>query len=318
MLFSKIIKKKFDEVLGRYEKNPAYYTFSLKDFNNLQAREHNILADRGVELQGRFYYYGDFDAMNLVVFDHGIGEGHEAYLKEIEMLCKAGYSVYSYDHTGCANTKGSGILGFAQGVNDLDHVLTSLLQEFKYKTVKLIGHSWGAYSAMNVVAFHPEVTHVVSLAGFLSAKALCEQYIPKPFLKYSSEVMAREREHNPNYADLDARESLLKSKAKLLHLQSKDDKMVLYELSLIPLSYALKDRPNTTFVSLENRNHGPQLCDEACIAFDAMKEEEAKLMKKHQLDTKEQQEAFKKNHNWSLITKQDPKIWNQIYSFLQS
>ena len=318
MLFSKIIKKKFDEVLGRYEENPAYYAFGPDDFEGLHATKHPIMGDHNVELQGYFYSYEDIDPNNLVVFDHGIGEGHRAYFKEIETLCKKGYTVYSYDHTGCATTGGNGILGFAQGVNDLDHVLCSLQKEYQYDHVKLVGHSWGAYSAMNVVAFHPEVTHVVSLAGFLSATALCEQYIPKPFLKYSSEVMEREREHNPKYADLDARESLLQSKAKLLHLQSKDDKMVLYELSLIPLSYALKDRSHTTFMSLENRNHGPQLCDEAAKAYDEMKADETKLLKKHQLDTKEQQAAFKENHNWSLITKQDPHIWNEIFTFLQS
>ena len=318
MLFSKIIKKKFDEVLGRYEKNDAYVTFTAQDFDGLQTMEHPILGDRGIMLQGYFYFYDSFDCDKLVVFDHGIGEGHQAYMKEIECLASHGYTVYSYDHTGCADTKGSGILGFAQGINDLDHVLSALQKEYSYSSIKLVGHSWGAYSAMNVVAFHPEVSHVVSLAGFLSAKSLCEQYIPKPFLKYSKEVMGREREHNPKYADLDARESLLKSDAKLLHLQSKDDQMVYYSLSFEPLELALKNRKDTILRSLDGRNHGPQLTNEASKAFDEMKKDEATLLKKHALDTKEQKEEFKKNHDFNLITKQDPIIWKEIFTFLES
>ena len=317
MLFSKIIKKKFDAVLGRYDGDPAFRYCQLSDFPELKAESFDIMGDRNILLKGYFYYYDEFEPTKLIVFDHGIGAGHFAYLKEIDCLAKKGYTVYAYDHSGCALTDGEGILGFAQGINDLDHVLTALNDDKRFNglSFKIMGHSWGGYSCMNVVALHPEVSHVVSLAGFLSAKSLVEQYIPKPFLKYSKEVMDRERQHNPKYADMDARDSLKQSSAKLMHLQSRDDVKVKFELGMEPLAEALENRPNTEFVVLENRNHDPQRTENAAKANAAMLAD-LKAERKH-LKTAEQLQAFKDAHDWDLIGEQDPQIWQQIFNFLE-
>ena len=319
MLFSKIIQKKFDAVLGRYDGDPAIRYASVSDFPELKRQSFDVNGDRNVTLKGWFYFYGSFQPENLIVFDHGIGSGHLAYLHEIEFLAQNGYAVYSYDHTGCVSTGGSGILGFAQGINDLDCVLTAIQQIPQFSDVprKLIGHSWGGYASMNVSALHPEVTHIVSLAGFLSARSLIEQYIPKAFLKYSDEVMDRERRKNPQYADMDARESLLKSQAKLLHLQSKDDSKVKFELSYIPLSEALKDRKNTELIALDRRNHDPQRTPEAALANAAMLRELDCKQKKKQLSTASQQKAFQNTFDWNLICQQDTESWTKILKFLQ-
>ena len=320
MLFSKIIEKKFSEVLGRYDGDPSIKYNVLSDFPLLKADNFDIKADNNIMLKGYFYYYDEFKAENLIVFDHGIGAGHEAYLNEINYLAKNGFTVYAYDHTGCAKTKGQGILGFAQGINDLDHVLTALNNDERFKAVprKIIGHSWGAYSCMNVCALHAEVSHVVSLAGFLSAKSLSEQYIPKPFLKYSVEVMDRERQHNPKYADMNAIDSLLKSKAKLLHLQSKDDIKVKFDLASEIMMDKLKDRPNTEFIILDGHNHDPQRTKAAKVANEEMLIELNKLNKKHKLDNKAAQDSFKAKYNWEQIYEQDPEIWSKIIAFLNN
>ena len=318
MLFSKIIAKKFDAVWGRYEGDPAMHYDTPAAYPGLQSQPFPIMGDKNVTLQGAFYYYGTFRPEKLIVFDHGISAGHLAYLKEIDYLAQHGYTVYSYDHTGCVATGGEGIRGFAQGVNDLDHVLTALQKDARFAEVprKIIGHSWGGYSCMNVVAFHPEVTHVVSLAGFLSARALSEQYIPKMFLKYSEEVMARERQRNPRYADLDARESMQQSKAHLMHVQSRDDNMVKFDLCCAPLSKALAGRANTEFVVLDGHGHDPQRTTAALAAYTAMETELNRKRKHHQLDTPAQQEAFRAAQNWVQIDEQDEQVWQKILDFL--
>ena len=169
---------------------------------------------------------------------------------------------------------------------------------------------------MNVAQFHPEVTHIVSLAGFISARSLIEQYLPKFVMKYSDEVMDRERQHNPKYADLDARESLLKTKAKFLHIQSTDDTKVKFELGYEPLYNALKDRENTEFISVNNRNHDPQRTDAAEKASQQMVKSEEELLKKKKLSTKAEQESFKNSQNWNAIYEQDSVMWNKILEFL--
>ena len=319
MLFSKIIKKKFDAVLGRYDGDPAQRYPVLSDFPELSSQPYDIPGDRKILLKGAFYYVGQLQPEKLIVFDHGIGAGHLAYLNEIACLARKGYTVYAYDHTGCASTGGTGILGFAQGINDQDHVLTALQQDARFRAVprKVMGHSWGGYACMNVSALHPEVTHVVSLAGFLSARSLVEQYIPKAFLKYSGEVMERERQHNPSYADMDARESLQKSKAHLLHLQSRDDIKVKFERCCQPLSEALAGRPNTSLVVVDRKNHDPQRTEAAAAANAAMLRDLERERKKHRLNTPEQLEAFRASHDWDRITEQDPAIWEKIFAFLE-
>ena len=316
MLFSKIIKKKFDAVLGRYDGDPALHYESLSDFPELKSQPFDMEGDRNVVLKGAFYYLDTLQPEKLIVFDHGIGAGHLAYLKEIDYLARNGYTVYSYDHTGCVSTGGTGILGFAQGINDLDHVLTALQKDSRFASVprKLMGHSWGGYACMNAAALHPEVTHVVSLAGFLSARSLVEQYIPKAFLKYSGEVMDRERQINPDYADMDARESLLKSQTRLMHLQSRDDTKVKFELCCEPLSAALAGRPHTEFVAVDRKNHDPQRTEAAAAANAAMLRDLQKQRKA--LKTPEQLAAFRSTYDWDQITEQDSSIWQKIFDFL--
>ena len=318
MLLSKIIEKKFDEVLGRYNGNPAIRYPSLADFPELQRKNFDIVGEHQVNLKGYFYYYNKISANQLVVFDHGIDAGHMAYLAEIDYLARNGYTVYSYDHTGCVDSGGEGILGFAQGINDLDHVLTALHRDpdFVDSTFMVVGHSWGAYSAMNVAALHPEVTHIVSLAGFLSAEALIRQYIPKIFHHYTKEVMERERFHNPLYADMDARDSIKKSSAKLFHIQSKDDSMVKYDLCYIPLFEALNGRKDTVLISTNHKNHNPQRTLEATAADICMKKQLHRLTKKKQLSP-EEKKAFRKSQDWNKIVQQDSEVWKQILDFLK-
>ena len=317
MLLSGIIKKKFDAVLGRYEEDPAQYYYSVKDFPDIKSKSFNINGSKGI-LKGYFYFYKNLNPDNIIIFDHGIGAGHNAYFKEIEYLARNGYTVYSYDHTGCVNSDGEGILGFAQGVNDLDHVLNGILQDklFSNSKIKLVGHSWGGYNAMNVAQFHPEVTHVVSLAGFLSARSLIEQYLPNFVMRYSKEVMARERQINPEYADLDARNSMKKSNAALMHLQSTDDTKVEFELCYPLLYDALKGRAKTTFITVDHRCHDPQRTVNAAKANKTMLDELNTLRKKNKLETTLELKAFKDSYNWDIITEQDPDIWKKILLFL--
>ena len=320
MLLSRIIQKKFEAVWGRYDGNPACYYFSPKDFPDIRQETMHVQGDHGVTLKGSFYFYGSLRPDRLVVFDHGIGAGHLAYFREIELLAKNGYTVYSYDHTGCVETGGSGIGGFAQGVSDLDHVLGALMRDARFagQSVRLVGHSWGGYSAMNAAGLHPEVTHVVSLAGFLSARSLIEQYLPKIVFRYLPEIMDTERDRNPAYADLDARESLKKSGAKFLYIQSPDDAMVRYDMAWQPLAEALSGRPDTEFITVEHRGHTPHYTGGAVGLLGRMNGELAALTRHRKLKTPEQQAAFRRAQNWEAITEQDPVIWQKIFVFLNS
>ena len=312
-----VVKKKIDDLLVRYDGILAAYYFSPLDFPEIKSEKFNVKGSKGI-LRGNFYFYDDFNADKFIIFDHGIGAGHLAYFKEIEYLARNGYTVYSYDHTGCVESDGDGIGGFAQGVCDLDHVVTAIENEkrFEGKDIKVMGHSWGGYSVMNVVSKHPEITHVVSLSGFISARSFIEMFLLEDEMKYIDKLMEEERSKNPEYADLNAIESLKNSKAKFLYVQSEDDNIVKYDKCEPVLKEALKDREGTYFVTMTGRGHNPQYMDEAVVALNKMQADLISLTEKNKLNSKKEQEDFKNSQDWDLITKQDDKLWDKIICFL--
>ena len=99
--------------------NGIFY-FSASDFDGLQSHGYSFSSSMGHGLKGCFYHYENPAADRLVVFDHGMGNGHRAYMREIERLAKAGFLVFSYDHTGCMESGGESTNGFAQSLKDLN------------------------------------------------------------------------------------------------------------------------------------------------------------------------------------------------------
>ena len=173
MLFEKQILKIYRKNLFVRNDNPdGIFYFSPEDFEGLQAHPYSFRARAGHELKGFFYHYPHPIPGKVLVFDHGMGNGHRAYMREIETLAKAGFLVFSYDHTGCMTSGGESCNGFAQSLSDLDACMEALKGEkvLEGYSFSVIGHSWGGFSTMNIAALHPDITHVVSMSGFISVK----------------------------------------------------------------------------------------------------------------------------------------------------
>ena len=162
-----LIEKQYRSNLFIRNDNPnGIFYFSAADFPGLQAKNYDFQSQDGYALKGWFYYYDNPIPGRLVVFDHGMGNGHRAYLREIERLAKAGFLVYSYDHTGCMASGGESTNGFAQSLKDLDACIAAIKQEpaLQDRTISVVGHSWGGFSTMNIPALHPEITHEIGRA----------------------------------------------------------------------------------------------------------------------------------------------------------
>ena len=183
MLFEKAVEKMYRAALFVRNDNPSgIFYFSPADFPGLQAHPYTFPAKAGHPLKGYFYHYESPIPGRLVVFDHGLGNGHRAYMKEIEMLAKAGFLVFSYDHTGCMESGGDNTNGFSQSLSDLDDCMTALKAEpgLAGRTFSVMGHSWGGFSTMNISALHREITHVVSMSGFVSVERIINQNFAGP------------------------------------------------------------------------------------------------------------------------------------------
>ena len=105
MLFENLIVNTFrKQFLIRCDDTGTAYYFSAADFPGLQAEPFAFPSGVGHTLQGYFYHYGDPIPGRIVVFDHGFGGGHRAYMKEIEKLCgklKDSLVIITADHGLC-------------------------------------------------------------------------------------------------------------------------------------------------------------------------------------------------------------------------
>ena len=144
MLFEKQIVNTFrTSFLRRCDDMGTAHYFSAADFSGLQQEAFSFPSSCGHTLQGWFYRYETVIPGRIVVFDHGFGGGHRSYMKEIELLCRHGYLVFAYDHTGCMESGGEDIHGFSQSLRDLDDCLKALKASDRCKDLdfSVMGHS---------------------------------------------------------------------------------------------------------------------------------------------------------------------------------
>lgn len=321
MIFEKQIEKIYRSNLFIRQDNPTgVFYFGPGDFPGLQAHPYSFKARAGHDLKGFFYHYQNPDPTRLVIFDHGLGNGHRAYMREIEHLAKAGFLVYTYDHTGCMTSGGEHTNGFSQSLNDLDCCLRTLKAEPALfdRTISVMGHSWGGFSTMNICALHPEITHVVSMSGFVSVELMLEQLMSGPLKFFRKPLMTLEQQANPDYVDFDARTSLANAKAKVLLLYSENDPTVKKTPHYDSLYAALSGRENIRLLLVRNKGHNPAYTEDAVQYKDGFWKDYEKAQKRKLLENPQQQKEFMDRYDWDRMTKQDEAVWNQIIDHLKA
>ena len=320
MIFEKNIVKKFCEQTHiRCDDNGTAYYFSADDFEGLHKIPYAFKSSMGHKLQGYFYYYDNPAEDRIIVFDHGMGGGHRSYMREIEVIAKKGYMVFAYDHTGCMESGGESTNGFAQSLNDLDCCLKTLKadEHCKDKAISVIGHSWGAFSTMNIAAFHPDVKHIVAISGFVSVECIVNQFFSGLLKGYAKAVYELEKRSNPKYVMFDAAETLAGRDVKALIIHSADDKTVKKECHFDVLQKALADKPNVTFWLVKGKYHNPNYTEKAVVYKDSYVATLTKKLKKKELETEAQKKAFTSAYDWWAMTEQDMTVWNRIFEFIE-
>ncbi len=319
MIFEKQIEKVFRATLyGRCDGDGSTFYFSSKDFQGLQAVPYSFVSSMGNKLQGYFYSYENADTSRLIVFDHGYGGGHRAYMKEIEKLCGAGYCVFAYDHTGCMESEGESTNGFGQSLCDLNDCLNALKADENVNTtdISVMGHSWGGFSTLNICALHPDITHVVVLSGFVSVKKMVEQNFAGLLKGYRKHIYRIECDSNPDFVSYDAVESLSKTDAHVLLIYSDDDKLVNKAIHFDYLKNGLAGKENIKLLLVEGKRHNPNYTSDALVKLNEFVAAKKKAAKKKLLQTEKQKDLFKNSFDWDKITEQDEKVWKEIFEVL--
>ena len=319
MLFAKNIEKLYKNGLfTRQERHGAVFFFTPKDFDGLKCEPYSFSSSSGHTLSGYFYSYADPIKDRLIVFDHGMGAGHLAYMKEIELLARHGYLVFSYDHTGCAESGGKGTNGFTQSLHDLDDCITALKSDERYKglDISVVGHSWGAFSTMNIAALHPEISRIVAIAGFIAVEQILKQNFSGIMRGYAKPLYELEKQTNPKHYSHNAVQTLKNAKTKALLIYSDDDPLVKKEYHYDVLKEELKDCDNVQIMLVNGKAHNPNYTAEAVRIKDEFFAEFKKRMKKHRLDDEKSQKEFVASYDWDAMTRQDEAVWAEIFEHL--
>lgn len=321
MILSNLLTKIYKKALfNRCDYTDDTFYFDYKDFVGLNKLSFDFTSKNGAMLKGGFYFYDEGRTDKLVIFDHGMGAGHRPYMREIETLCKAGYTVYSYDHEGCAESEGASIRGLGGSLSDLDDCLNALKKTTYYsgREIIVIGHSWGGFSAKNIAAIHPEVSKVIAFAGFSSVGEALDSILPKILHFACSALLKYEETVNQGYTLFKADESLNSNAARAMIFHSSDDPIVAANVHQYPLEQKLRDNPNVVFVTVDKRGHNPNYTENAVKLLSRYYSEKKKLSSRGKLKTKEQKNEFLSHHDFLAMTEQDTVVWNKVFDFIES
>ena len=317
MIFEKQIVGAFrNNFLRRCDDTGTAFYYSAADFPGLEAEAFSFSSCKGHELKGYFYHYADPVPGRIVVFDHGFGGGHRSYMKEIELLCRHGYLVFSYDHTGCMESGGENIGGFSQSLVDLNDCLNALKATERCRPLdfSVMGHSWGGFSTANICALHPDVSHIVVLSGFVAVETLVNQFFGGIMKGYRKAILALDP--NPDFFRCNAVESLSSTDAQVLLVYSENDKMVSRAVHFDALKAGLSHKENIRFLLEKNKGHNPNYTEDAVAYLGQYSADVAKKAKN--LTTEEARMVYRGSWNWDRMTDQDIMVWAEIFRTLDT
>lgn len=321
MIFEKQVVDLFKKKMyTRCDDTGKAFYFSAADFEGLHQEAYPFTASAGHNLRGYLYSYADPKPGRLVVFDHGFGGGHRSYMREIELLCRHGFLVLAYDHTGCMESGGETPNGFAQSLCDLNDCITAVKSDPRFAgfTLSVMGHSWGAFSTLNICALHPEIAHIVAMSGFVSVELMVGTFFSGLLGGYRKAVWKLEQRSNPKFSQFNAVESLSEFGGKALLIYSDDDQMCRKTPHFDTLAAGLSRKENIRLLLVGGKGHNPNYTADAVKYLEEYSSKLAKMDKKKLLETEAQKKAFRDSFDWCRMTEQDDAVWQEIFRTLDA
>lgn len=297
---------------SRCDKNPLLTYFTAEDFA-LDATPVALKSGK-TRLNGFLYRKAEApDRKKAVVFCHGLGAGHAAYMTEIAYLCRNGFTVLAVDNQGCGLSSGKSIGGMYSGVRTAKAAVDGLRGDpsFDGYEIFLFGHSWGAYSALcacaerkvdGVVALSAPVTPVKTIsygASQLISKPLA--VLLCPFL-YLVGLLKFGRKGNVNAA-----KAAKRGDTPVLLVHGDKDTVVPPGRS----AYAYAEGEKITKFLAEGKSHNPYNSPSAQALMIELSEKLAKAGKM----SAEEREYFAK-FDFSAATEEDLPLMEMMTAFM--
>ncbi|OFK63180.1 hypothetical protein HMPREF2811_09610 [Globicatella sp. HMSC072A10] len=259
-----------ENISGRQE-SFAPLMLEVKDYDGLQRTEMPFSSNEEQKLMGYLYQKGK-NQKGVIVLAHGYGDGgHNSYMDLADYFASNGYYVFTYDATGTDESEGEGVGGFPQGAIDLDYAIRFVKTQDQLKDLPLMlfGHSWGGYSAGNVLNFQPDVQAVITVAAFNQSSDIFE-VVGRQEAGDGIEVMMPfvnlyERIKFGDYATKTALEGFGNTDAKIMIVQSQDDEVVPMAYGYDSFYEQYGEDNRFEFVLYEDRGHNHLFRDETYI-----------------------------------------------------
>ena len=307
-IVSRLYRKQF---VCRYDKEVGVPYYSYLDFKGLHQESYSFNNSKDTEIHYFYYYYDNFKQDKIILFCHGIGPGHTSYLAEIETLARRGYKVLTLDYTGCGESKGDLLGSLNAPTRDVMELLSYL--KIEDKQIILMGHSLGGYTALNVINRWKSIHKAILLSPFLDIKSLSLSLLKSRLV--TSRILAYEKKEEPGYFNIDNIEYLKNTSDSLFVIQSEDDQMVPYSISLKVIEEI--NNPHIKTLRVTNRKHNPNYTDDAVNYMNAVFGKYNLLIKNKEIKTDEEKINYFKDVSLERLVKQDEKMFDDIIEFIE-
>ena len=282
---------------------------AYSDFKGLNQEEYTFINSKGIEIHYFYFYYDNFKDDKIVLFLHGLAPGHAAYFAEIDALARRGFKVLALDYTGCGDSKGKILGSINQPTRDVNELLDLLKNE---KPIVVVGHSLGGYTSLNIINLRKEIKKAVILSGFLSAESIIGPIIKNKF--FSSRILKYEKKVCPEYYDLKNIDYLKTTDDDLFFIQSEDDSMIPYNVSLKVVEEIENKHIRT--LKVQNRKHNPNYSDSAINYMNEVFGGYYSLLRQKKLKTDAEKINYFKDVSLSKLVEQDEEMFDQIAAFI--
>lgn len=271
------------------------------------------------ELHG--FIYGTENNKALLVFAHGIGCGHEDYIKELLWFVDKGWRVFTYDATGSGYSDGEGTRGLPQSALDLDAALTFAENDSRLNSlpVFLMGHSWGGYAVTAVLNFDHKIEAAASVSGYAIPVEMIYEFSTdvvgnaRPLI-YPSIVLYNKLRFG-EYAGLSAIDGINKSDTPVLVLHGTKDDMIGYNESSIINKRGEITNPKVQYVTLENITHSGMFYTKEAREY---KDKFFAEMKKHENLSEEELIKTYEAADRELVNQPNEELLTQIEDFFEA
>lgn len=269
------------------------------------------------------FIYGAENDKGLLVFAHGIGSGHEHYIKNLIWFVDEGWRVFTYDATGSGYSDGDGTRGLQQSALDLDAALTFAESDSRLSELPicLMGHSWGGYAVSAVLNFDHEITAVTSISGYNEPIEMTLEeaehmmggfrYAMVPFIwTYYTTLFGK-------HAGIAAVDGINKSSIPVLIIHGTDDQKISYNGSSIISKRDKITNPNVEFLTLDGTGHSNMfLTDKAQEYIDEFNADYKRLYDSYDGEIPDaEREKIYAECNRDLVNEPNTELLSQIEQF---